>query len=67
MKEEEMEKGDSGPPTRQVFFEILSANVFDSGLWGDKVPLGSSPTKSLKNVNPLTYVYTRRFPSWVEL
>ena len=41
MKEEEIEKGDCGPPIRKV-------SVFYSRLRGDWVPLGSSPTKSQK-------------------
>ena len=63
MKEEEIEKGDCGPPTQKVFFfffffffflrieggpVVYPANAFDSRLRGDWEPLGSSPTKSQK-------------------
>ena len=60
MKEEEIEKGDWGPPTRKVY----RANAFDSRLRGDwvrLVRLGSSPTKSQKkSLSPAGF----RFVCW---
>ena len=60
-KEEEIERGNCGPPTRKVFRMVRwwpvsdSANTSDSRLRRDQVPLGSSPTKSQKKKKKKNY------------